>query len=796
MKFLNAVLVFLLLSGSLFAQNYNLNLLSNYPYPEGLSNVWGYTAPDGTEYALVGTTTRLSILSLADPANPVEVASVAGPNTIWREIKTWGQYAYVALDQVNVGVLIVNLQNLPNSVTSQYWTPSITVNGQSENLISSHTVTMDENGFMFINGSNVAQGQALIFDVHSNPGNPIYIGPVGNWYCHDNMMRGDTVWSGDIYEGHFSVWDVSDKSNPVLLATQNTPSNFTHNCWISDDGNTLFTTDEVADAYLTSYDVSDLGNIRELDRYRSLDNEGTGVVPHNAHVLNDWVFLSHYTDGLKIVDGHRPQNLVEVASYDTYPQAGTGFEGDWGVYPYFPSGVAIASDMTTGLWIFQPNLVRACYLEGQVTDANTGQALQGATAEFLTAPNYTTTDLSGDYAFGLATAGTYDVVYRMPGYLPDTLSAVLINGQVTVLNVQLIPLTPFVLTGRVVRADNGQPIAGATVAFDGVDFDYNVSTDGSGNFSINAFSPDNYSVFAGKWGFHTEGQTQGLFQPIQLLFELETGYRDEFAVDLGWTVGGNATAGQWERVEPTGVVANGNDLSAPDLDVQHDLGDKCYVTGDGGGNVGANDIDNGAVVLTSPAFDLTGYNDPYVRFEYWFTNFGGNGAANDSFSVRLSNGITTTVLLSETQNAYNWRGPNLYRIADFLTPTANMRLVFRAVDVPTGHVVEAAVDYVEIFDSVAIGLDPVAAVNEGMRLEVFPNPSSGGPLTVDYALNAPLSSDYAFCEVYNSLGQRLEIHQLGTASGQLALSSAWPAGVYQVVIRNGSRQQAITLVRQ
>jgi hypothetical protein len=44
---------------------------------------------------------------------------------------------------------------------------------------------------------------------------------------------------------------------------------------------------------------------------------------------------------------------VEVAYYDTFQPAEYGYSGCWSVYPYFPSGRIIASDMQTGLYVFQ-----------------------------------------------------------------------------------------------------------------------------------------------------------------------------------------------------------------------------------------------------------------------------------------------------------------------------------------------------------------------------------------------------------------------------------------------------------
>ena len=53
-----------------------------------VSDVWGYVDETGIEYALVGVNGGgVSVVSLADPENPVEVFWFPGEYTIWRDLK-------------------------------------------------------------------------------------------------------------------------------------------------------------------------------------------------------------------------------------------------------------------------------------------------------------------------------------------------------------------------------------------------------------------------------------------------------------------------------------------------------------------------------------------------------------------------------------------------------------------------------------------------------------------------------------------------------------------------------------
>ena len=76
-----------------------------------------------------------------------------------------------------------------------------------------------------------------------------------------------------------------------------------------------------------------------------------------------------------------PYNMIQVGQYDTYTGSGTGFFGDWGVYPFLPSGNLLVTDMSEGLFVLTPTYTRGCYLEGIVTDSVTTASLANAKIE-------------------------------------------------------------------------------------------------------------------------------------------------------------------------------------------------------------------------------------------------------------------------------------------------------------------------------------------------------------------------------------------------------------------------------
>ncbi len=433
--------VLMAIASLLASAQMNMSLTDQIAYPQGTSSLWGYIDPeDGTEYAAVGTRTGVSIVRLTDPNNVVEIAfkpDQMNSNSSWRELKSYGHYIY-SVTEAGGGLQVINMTD-PNNVTSTNWAPNIPGVGVLNKI---HSITVDEFGYLYLNGANINSGGPLIIDVSADNGNPVYVGKMPPIYCHDSYARNNILYTSDIYAGNFKVYDISDKQNPVLLATQQTPFNFNHNTWLNDAGDVIFTTDEKQFAPVTAYDISDLNNIVELDRFRHLPGIANGNIAHNVHVWNDWVLTAYYTEGTIVIDGSRPENLIEVGYFDSFVSQTAGFAGVWGVYPYFPSGICIASDMTHGLLVYDINYVRACWLEGKVTNAITGANVSGASVSIAsTQANQATSDLQGNYKTGQAIPGVFNVTVTATGYFPKTVQATLTNGVLTILNVALEPLT-------------------------------------------------------------------------------------------------------------------------------------------------------------------------------------------------------------------------------------------------------------------------------------------------------------------------------------------------------------------
>jgi choice-of-anchor B domain-containing protein len=776
MKKLLMITMGLLLSGLItYGQNFNLTLRSTLTYGVTLSNIGGYVDGQGNEYALVGYYNGLSIVNVTDPDNPFIAFTVTGPNSDWREVKTWGTYAYVTTEGGNSGLQIVDLSDLPNSVNSKYWTGTGAISNQLETIHALHI----EDGFVYLFGSNLYQGAALICDL-ADPWNPVYVGKTPGGYIHDGYIRNNKLYAGHIYAGYFAVYDVTNKANPVLLAQQNTPGNFTHNTWLNDASTVLFTTDEVNNSYLASYDITDLGDIKELDRFQV--TPGSGSVVHNTHILNDYAVTSWYKDGVSITDVTRPGNIISVGRYDTYPQGtGGGFSGCWGVYPFLPSGTIVASDINNGLFVLTPTYTRGCYLEGVVTDSVTGLPLNNATVQVIGTSLSKITNTLGEYKTGTVTPGTVSVQVSRAGYQTKTINnVVLTNGVLTIVDVELNPLTAMTATGHVRDAITQQPVAGAQVQiFNGATSDL-VTTDVNGNFAIPAFFPDNYNVDAGKWNYITYCSNNVAVNQstVPLIIDLQPGIYDDFTFDLGWTISG-VSANSWERGVPVGTTTQGGTPANPGNDVNNDCRDKAYVTDNGGGGPWDNDVDGGNTILTSPVFNATTFTNPQVKYARWFHNSGNNGGgpADDTMTVKLTNGLTTVTLESIFPNSPNnssWVF-RTYNILPLITPTANMRIIVETADWgPVFNIVEGGFDKFEVVEG-PLGVNDL----NGVELAAYPNPY-GDVIRVSF--NPQLLPAVATLQIIDLSGKLIHSEEINTSKGFIETGRNLAAGMYMVQI--------------
>ena len=434
------LVIFQILSFIPIVLSQNIAQLSKVEYDVKLSDVWGYTSPNGQEYALVGLINGTSIVNIERPTAPIEISRITGGVSEWKDIKTYQNRAFV-VGEYPQGLQIIDLSSLPDTIPASdyfYWGETIPGVGR---IGACHNIFIEEQtGIAYLSGCQAVGVGVIMLDV--KPDIPTYLGIANSQYSHDAYVRNDTLYSSDIFDGVFTIIDVKDKSNPIILTNHRTPAQATHNTWLSDDGKTLFTTDEINDAPLSSYDISDLENIRLLDRFFPEGSRGTGLIPHNVHVKNDFLVTSYYAEGVVITDATRPHNLIQVGQFDTFNGSNDAFLGAWGAFPFFDSDIVLVSDVDNGLFILQPDYLRASFLDGMVKDSVTEEALVGVTIQVIFRGSILTetrTNGSGIFELGTVESGPMEVIISKENYQEERIEVNLSNGTAINLDISLLP---------------------------------------------------------------------------------------------------------------------------------------------------------------------------------------------------------------------------------------------------------------------------------------------------------------------------------------------------------------------
>jgi choice-of-anchor B domain-containing protein len=347
-----------------------------------LSDIWGYTdAQTGKEYALVGRVDGTSFVDISDPTKPVylgDLPKTAGsPGTFWREIKTYKHYAYIVSDASrNHGMQIFDLDRLRGVKTPQKFSEDAHY-GMAHSV---HDIVADTaSGFIYLTGSNaggeMCGGGLHMVDVR-DPLKPKFAGCFadpqtgrqGTGYTHDaqclvyhgpsTKYQGRQICFG-WNETHLSIADVTDKAHPVAISRATYPNvGYAHQGWLTDDHRYAYEDDELdeieglVDGTRTLiWDVSDLENPVLAGQYIS-KNKATD---HNLWLVGNTMYQSNYVSGLRVLDITDRLHPKEIGYFDTHPVGPDepGFEGTWGNYPFFKSGVVAVSSMTEGLFILK-----------------------------------------------------------------------------------------------------------------------------------------------------------------------------------------------------------------------------------------------------------------------------------------------------------------------------------------------------------------------------------------------------------------------------------------------------------
>ena len=601
------------------------------------NDCWGYTSPSGREYALMGTTSGTSFIEVTNPGNPQIVGYIDGPNSLWRDVKTYGSFAYI-VSEGGGGIQVISMSNIDNGQVSLVNT--ITTGGGS----ATHNVAIDPIRGLLARCGGGSSGLRL-YDLLLNPTNPPFVGEWSDEYVHDAQIHtmttgpyaGRTIafccggLNGGSTNTGLDIIDITSPSSPVRLGGMQYPGGaYCHQGWLSDDEQYFYINDELYPGASSTFvvRVADLNNPVFVTRWTN----NNAAICHNLYVTGDLIYCANYQSGLRVLDKSNPQALTEIAFYDTFPSGDNqSFNGLWSVYPYFESGTVIGSDIESGLFVWSTDL---SYVNFEVTDLDDPMPSSGGSVSVEMEANDTTLD-------------------------PSTAVAVFNDGTGT----QQIGLT----------TSNGTTFSGTLPALEC-----------PGTLSIRFAVAD------------TEGELyESSLSTVPVSDGAEVIADVDFNTDAGWTASTTATTGGWERAIPSNDSTSVNDCSAPGADA--DGSGYCWVTGNGFSTFGCEfDIDGGATVLTSAVYTVTDIN-AQVSFAWWYDNTSANNTEyDDDFIIEVSSNSgaswTTHRSISNGNSAGTGWTTESFPVSDYAEAGDGLRLRFTASDNDPASVVEAGLD--------------------------------------------------------------------------------------------------------
>ena len=429
------------------AAGFNVELLDQLPLgpPETVTDV----DVDGN-FAFVGRGPQgLSIVDLSNPAALQVVGEFNLPGQlVVNDLQVANGRAYLTNESYN-GVAVYILD-----VTDP--TRPLGIGAILFPLLNSAHNLWAEGDILYVVGhESTTSWRTRIFDV-SNPLVPILLAELPDVGAHDV-----TVLDGILYEaGGWSglhLWDVSDPAHPVHLAAADEnqgprPHYHCHSVWPTEDHRHVVVMNELESWWGPGQVIAGGVKIFRWDGASQLELEATWqpevaesspyVAAHNVVVRGRYAYLSYYQAGLRVLDLDDPAQPVEVAFYDTFPDAPTAlFQGAWGVDLKALGNsppVILVSDRTAGLFSLRPKAVHRAPLAGSVHVRGNGAPIAGAVVKLVNAERTAFTPVDG--AFEVMTGeGEHRLLITAPGFAPAELEIALTAGHHRPLWIELEP---------------------------------------------------------------------------------------------------------------------------------------------------------------------------------------------------------------------------------------------------------------------------------------------------------------------------------------------------------------------
>lgn len=348
-----------------------------------MNDIWGWTDPlDGKEYVLLGRTNGTAFIDISNPTSPVYLGNL-NTNTVsslWRDIKVYGNYAFIVSEAGGHGMQVFDLTKLRNVNNPPV---NFSADAVYTGFGNAHNIVINEaTARAYGVGTNTASGGLHIVDI-SNPLNPTILGTFSqDGYTHDaqvvTYIGPDAQYQGKevafaCNENTITIVDVDDPTDATLISTEGySGSAYTHQGWLTEDHKYFVVGDELdeqqsgVNTRTYFFNVEDLNNPFLAGTYTAT----TSAIDHNLYIKDGIAYQSNYRAGLRLLDVSNAPNAEEVGFFDLYPSSdAASFNGTWSNYPYFASGVVAVSHIEEGLFLLMPDLPEPCTESCGCTDA-------------------------------------------------------------------------------------------------------------------------------------------------------------------------------------------------------------------------------------------------------------------------------------------------------------------------------------------------------------------------------------------------------------------------------------------
>jgi len=618
----------------------------------GGADCWGHVSGAGREYAIVGLTNGVAFVDMTNPTAPFVIDHVPGVLSTWRDMKVYQNHAYIVSEGAfgndnGGGIQVVDMSNIDSGGVTLVDTISDATDDDT------HNIALDPvSGFAYRCGGRDLGLRAYDLSI---PSAPVLVGQWNDRYVHDAQI---VTYTDGPYAGReiafccsgvgvggggdpaFDILDVTTKGVIKTLAHIHYPEpGFSHQVWISPDRQYAYLNDELDEdgALFTTTHVIDISDLQSPVAMTAFANTSTSI-GHNLYFAGGLIFEANYRSGLRVFSATDRKHPQEIAYFDSYPNSDSAsFTGMWSNFPFFPSGNIVCSDLNRGFFSVRLDVLNFSYPNGQP------QTL----TPFVEQP--------------------IEVQFNRPGADVDSATVKLhvrVDGG--------SPTSTFMtdLGGGMFSGDLPGAPCGSTV-------EYYVSADSLGGDSFTD-PPDAPTVWR---------EVGAIRDTVALVSH-------DFESSSGWTSGASgdtATTGQWQRGVPQFTVAQ------PDHDRTGGAGESCWVTqAAAGAGVGEFDIDNGKTSLVSAVYDLTANPEAEISYWRWYANTVTTSPGDDVFRVDItsdgSSWVNVETIGPSGQSARGGWAKHVFRVADFVNPSAAVQVRFIAEDAGVGGIVEAAID--------------------------------------------------------------------------------------------------------